>query len=353
LLLAAIQNSDHRSRRYGVTLLASFFGLIALSYPLYATLKGELFPGSGHVSLIGEAIVQLVTRKSSGSILDPHSPAHGIVMFWLHLDPWLLGAAALLCPIAIWRRSTRAVAVAFLIQVLLIVRSGYLPYMYVLGLLPFAAIMVTGAAEAIWRFATTTSEKNRCSDNDRSRMTAARAWARLLPGARITVAAAFGIVLAASVLVVRPRWARTDGQAMTVQMDGPRLAAEQWLVRNMDRKKRLLVPDQFWIYLIEHGFDNHPVFGGSVKGGFYSRTVVFYWPVDYDPAIQRYFPHGWEDFDYVVSTDSMRNDTKQVPTTAKALEHSRVVVTFGAGRDRIEIRQIERPQGSAPTDRPT
>jgi hypothetical protein len=72
LLLAAIQNSDHRSRRYGVTLLASFFGLIALSYPLYATLKGELFPGSGHVSLIGEAIVQLFTRKSSGSILDPH-----------------------------------------------------------------------------------------------------------------------------------------------------------------------------------------------------------------------------------------------------------------------------------------
>ena len=52
-----------------------------------------------------------------------------------------------LSPIALARRSTRAVAVAFLIQVVMVLRPGYLPNMYVLGLLPFAALIVAGASE--------------------------------------------------------------------------------------------------------------------------------------------------------------------------------------------------------------
>jgi Dolichyl-phosphate-mannose-protein mannosyltransferase len=127
LLLAAAQNADRRTRRYCLTLVMSFFGVIVLVYPLYAALKGELLPGPGHVSILGYAGVQLITRQTSGSVLDPHSLGHGFVALWLQLDPWLVGAALLLSPIALFGRNTRAVALAYVIQVAVIFRPGYLP----------------------------------------------------------------------------------------------------------------------------------------------------------------------------------------------------------------------------------
>jgi 4-amino-4-deoxy-L-arabinose transferase-like glycosyltransferase len=284
-----------------------------LFYPLYAALKGELLPGQGHVSLVGYAIVQLVTRQGTGSLFDPHSQTHAIVTAWLKLDPWLLGAALALSPIALARRSTRAVALAFLIQILLVLRPGYLPNMYVIGFLPFAALIVTGSIEALWR---------------RSRLIARRAPTWLL-------AVVIGAPALAVAAVVAERWTRGDQVAMTNRVDGPTRSAERWLLTHVGRDKRLIVVDEFWLYLVEHGFDHRPQ-----HGGFFSRTVVSYWPLDYDPAVKRHFPHGWRDFDYIVSSEAIRAAPKQTPTAAAALDHSRVVTTFGRGVGRIEIRAI-------------
>jgi hypothetical protein len=321
LFLAAARNADQRTRRYCLTLLVSLFGLLAASYPLYAALKGELLPGEGHVSLVGTTIVQLFTREGTGSVFDVHSQAHAIVTYWLQLDPWLLGAALVLSPIALARRSTRAVAVAFLIQVVMILRPGYLPNMYVLGLLPFGALVVSGASEAVWR---------------RSRATPfpALTWS--------IRAAAAGLALLVA-LAVGLRWAHRDHEATTIRLDGPRRAAERWLVDNMGHDKRLIVGDEVWIHLVQHGFDKSPV-----RGGFFSRTVVVYWPLDYDPAVKRRFPGGWRDFDYIVSTEAMRSTTEQTPTTLEALEHSHVIAQFGRGPQRIEVRAIG---GRQPPDR--
>jgi hypothetical protein len=81
-----------------------------------------------------------------------------------------------------------------------------------------------------------------------------------------------------------------------------------------------------------------------VTGGFFSRTVVVYWPLDYDPAVKRRFPDGWRDFDYVVSTQAVRSTLRLTPTTARALDHSVVIARFGHGDQRIEVRAIRRPQ---------
>ncbi len=317
LLFAAAQNADKRTRRYCLTLFVSFLALVALSYPLYAALKGELLPGSGHVSLVGYTIVQLFTREGTGSLFDPNSQAHGIVTAWLKLDPWLVGAALVLSPIALARRSTRAISLAYLIQVAMVLRPGYLPNMYVIGLLPFAALIVAGTGEALWRKARETAS-------------AASAWSIRIAVSSVAVAVA---------LVVAPRWAQGDQAAMTVRVDEPRRAAERWLVDHIDHRERLIVGDEFWLYLIQHGFDHQPM-----PGGFFSRTVIVYWPLDYDPAVKRRFPHGWQDFDYVVSTEAVRITTNKTPTTAQALRHSRVVVQFGRGDGRIEIRAIDRPR---------
>jgi glycosyltransferase XagB len=317
LIFAAIQNTDPRTRRYCWTLFMSFFAVIAISYPLYAVLKSELLPGPGHVSLIGYMFVQLVSRKGTGSLFDAHSQTHAVVGQWMHLDPWLLGAALALSPVALARRSTRSIALAYLIQILMILRPGYLPNMYVIQLLPFAALIVAGAIESVWHRWRAIKDRG-----------FALTWA--------AYAAFPALVVVVGVIV---RWAGTDAAAMTNRQDGPTRAAQRWIVDRVGRNQRVIVSDEYYVYLIQHGFNDQPV-----RGGFFSKTIVSYWPLDYDPAVKRVFPQGWRDFTYVVSTEAMRDSTYQTPTAAAALAHSSVVASFGRGTGRVEIRKISTAQ---------
>ena len=93
LCVAVFQNVDRRTRPYCLVLFLTSFLLTGGFYPLYAALKGELVPGRGHVSLMAYLMVQLVSRKGTGSVLDPHSQSNAIVTQWLVLDHWLLGLA--------------------------------------------------------------------------------------------------------------------------------------------------------------------------------------------------------------------------------------------------------------------
>lgn len=319
LVLAGFQNADPRTRRYCVTLLASSFALVLALYPLYATLKGELLPGSGHVSLLGTDVNMVATRQGTGSPFAQGTVAHGTVTAWLSLDPWLVGVALLLSPIALAVRGTRAAALAYLIQVAMIARPGYLPAMYVIALLPFAALIVAGTMHSLWRLATDNHARHPV------RKVAAAASAVVLAMAAAAVA-----------VYIVPHWANVDRAAMTVRLDTPELEAENWLLHHVGHERRLIVTDDFWVYLIEHGYDSHPV-----RGGFNSPTVVSYWPLDKDPAVKRFFPNSWREFDYIVSTPAMRDTSNGTPNTALALQNSRLVAAFGQGREiQIQIRAI-------------
>jgi cellulose synthase/poly-beta-1,6-N-acetylglucosamine synthase-like glycosyltransferase len=315
LLLAAAQNTDRRTRRYCLTLFGSFFLVIGLAYPLYAVLKGELLPGPAHVSLFGEVVVQLFTRETTGNILDPQSPAHATVVYWLKLDPWLLGSALALTPIALVLRKTRAVALAYVIQLVMVLRPGYLPAMYVIALVPFAALMVAGTMDALWRM----SQRPRHTQRGDG----------LAP-------VAFCVLATVLAFGTAPRWAHDISVATTVREDGTTRAVTRWIVSNKLYEKRMLVGDEYWIYLVQHGADASPV-----RGGFFSRTIVSFWPFDYDPAVRKRFPNGWRDFEYIVSTQAMRASVARTPETARALAHSRPIVTFGRGEQRIEVRKID------------
>jgi hypothetical protein len=256
---------------------------------------------------------QLVGREGTGSLFDSTSETYAIVTRWLDQDAWLLGAALLLTPIALVRRRTRAVALAFVIQVAMILRPGYLPNMYVLSLLPFAALIVAGTSEALLR-----------------------PWSRGSGRGAAIVAVAFALALAVAAPVVATRWIDSAEVAMTTRVDGGERAAKRWLLENVDRDDRVLLGDEYWIYLVEHGFDDSPV-----PGGFFSRTLVSFWTLDYDPAVQRQFPGGWRDFDYVVSTQAMRVQADETPSAARAVRNSQVVARFGHGDEAIEIRAID------------
>jgi cellulose synthase/poly-beta-1,6-N-acetylglucosamine synthase-like glycosyltransferase len=318
LFVAVVQNTDRRTRRYCVMLFLTFFLLFGGFYPLYAALKGEFLPGQGHVSLIAYLLVQLVSRQGTGSIFNHHSQAHAIVTSWLQLDPWLLGLALALTPIALARRSTRAVALAFLTQVVTVFRPGYLPNMYVIGMLPFAALMVPGSIEAVW------------------------CWAKLLrfPAAKWAMRGAAAAVVCAMVFGIAPRWVSGDRAAMTVRRDGIDRAAAVWIVDHLPRDKRIIVDDEFWIYLIDHGYNDQPVIGG-----FFSKTVISYWPLDYDPAVKQTFPQGWRDFSYIIETQAILDTLTNTPTAAEAIDHSRVIASFGQGTHEIRVREIIVPRG--------
>jgi hypothetical protein len=265
------------------------------------------------VSLIAYLIVQLISRQGTGSVLDPHSQSHAIVTAWLQLDPWLLGLALVLAPVALARRTMRAIALAFLIQVATVFRPGYLPNMYVIGMIPFAALMVPGSIEAVWR---------------RVRMPR-------FPAVSWELRAALVILVCALVAVVAPRWTSGDRGAMTARLDGVDRTAAQWVVDHVPRDKRVIVDDEFWIYLIEHGFNDQPM-----RGGFFSKTVISYWPLDYDPAVKRTFPHGWQDFSYIVVTQAIVDTLTNTPTAAAAINHSRIIANFGRGVHTVQVREI-------------
>lgn len=119
-------------------------------YPLLAILKGELLPGPGHDSLWREQVVYQLTRPGTGSVLSKHSGTYLQFHSWLVLDSWLVLGGGAICTGLVIRR-LRPFALALLLQFAVMVKGGYVPYAFVTTMLPFAALLIAGTADAWWR----------------------------------------------------------------------------------------------------------------------------------------------------------------------------------------------------------
>jgi 4-amino-4-deoxy-L-arabinose transferase-like glycosyltransferase len=328
LALAAWQYADRATRRYCLAVFGSFFFLVALSYPLYALLKGELLPGHSHVSLIGGLKFQLVERRGGGSVFNHAALNHQTVGSWLALDHWALLAGALALPVALVRRSTRPLALAAVIQAAMLLRSGYIPAMFVVAILPFAALSFAGALDPLYGLKARIVRRRR---DGQGRLP----WA-LGRFAALVAPVAAAVAVAAFAWVAAPAWVRADSAEMKGRTDTSYQQAEAWVERHVSPSERVMADNIVWIDLIRHGFHS-----GRVKGGFISDDVVWFYKLDLDPTVRRHFPHGYRDFNYIVATQVMRALAYQVPQTDQALRHSRVVAAFGTGSQRIEIRKID------------
>ena len=129
--------------------------LICLYYPLYAVLNGELLPGQGHVSLIGALRWQLFDRPTSGWLVDRHSLAWQTVSGWTSLDRYLLFGGLAGMAVCAFSRRTQPLALALAVQVVILFKPGYLPELFVVASLPFAALLAAAALDIIWRATTT------------------------------------------------------------------------------------------------------------------------------------------------------------------------------------------------------
>lgn len=299
------------TRRYTVSLAGAIVVVVGLGYVLLSVVKGELFPGLDRVSLFSGLQFQLTGRTASGSLFDAASQARVTTAQWLQLDP-VIAVAAPLAALAVLRsRRFWPVAASLLFLLAFMLRPGYLPVPYVIGMLPFAALVIPAAVEVWIRRGRATSS---------------------VPKRRLKVAATAAIA-ALAIAVAAPMWAVQLRGLLLADLDQPMRQAESWVDANVGRGYRVVVDDSMWVDLVRDGFPRN--------------NVVWYYKVDTDPAVQAQAPNGWQDYDYVVSTNSMRTFPDGSPTVAEALRNSERVATFGRGDTAVDVYRVHREGAAA------
>jgi hypothetical protein len=349
VLLTLWMHTDRRTRRFCFGLFAAIFVLLCAGYPVFALLKNELLIGPGHVSLEWAVRWQLFDRTGSGSIFDAKSTAHAVIRSWLDQDPWFPRLALITVGPALLIRRTRAVAVAFLIQVVQLTRGGYLPYPYVIAMIPFAALTIAGTADWVW---SVWWGPRAAVPGPAGRMQRLGTWPRrqLARIPRPPVLAVRGkqvLVVAAVtwlVLTVGHAWSYPLHDLRTNDRDAGKAQALTWLEQHTTRAQYLVVDDSFWVDLVRAG---HP-----------SDHVVWFTKLDVDSDVRIPGVRQWAGISYLVLDHQddlsvhMQADGKpskdtlsQYPTLGKALAHSRPVATFGVALDAVTIRQVDPTTG--------
>jgi hypothetical protein len=322
---ALAQNLDRRNRSQ-VVVVAGFSGvLLAAMYPLYAIYKGELFERAGLNTLLGTARWQLVGRESSGSLLDLGSATSSTLRHWIDLDPYLLLAGLAAALIAMLVRRLQPVSLALVIQWLVLVRGGYVPFMHVINLMPWSALLVAGAVEAV-------AGNRRLIGSGRagSRAGTTRSSLTLRSVAVNLAAMSLAALLAIS-------WMPSLRQMTSVRQQPPLRAATEWLADNVPRNRVLVVHDSIWTDLVHHY-------------GFEPRPIIVY-KVDTDPAVKETLDR----IDYLVLPNWYYRTPAgagKYPTVMEAHKHAVPVASFGSGDDGVRIYRVsrywqpERPQTS-------
>ncbi|MFF3287990.1 ArnT family glycosyltransferase [Streptomyces sp. NPDC003023] len=360
LLVTMWRHSHRDTRKFAVTGAITACALIGLSYPLFALLNNELFPGEGHVSLI-DGITYQMSREGSGFILDDGSGSNGVLRSWLYYDTVLpvggLAGAALLLLTLRWSVTARALAgPALVVAILAVVAmrpSGYLPAMYVIQALPFLALVLAAAAASVAHAvlrrplgrgpatgrlrpgpADGHVPPQRTTGHDQDPPVNGEQGPGRGPGEGSRVRGAVRPVLAtllalAATVYVAPRWYDGNRAALTADANAPYRAAAAWMQSEVDdpARTRVLVDDALWLDLVHDGFEP-------------GTGAIWFYKADLDPAVTKTMPRGWRDIDYVVSSPTVRRDAVDLPNVRAALEHSTPVAVFGEGEDRIEIRRI-------------
>jgi hypothetical protein len=281
-----VQHTDRRTRKWNLGMFFVSFVVLVSSYPVFALLKNELFPGAGHVSLSWALWWQVFGRSGSGSLLDPSSGTFSLARSWTTIDPWLLLAGAALIPVGLAVARLRPIAIALLIQVVMMCRGGYMPFAYVIALLPFAALLIAGTGDILWARRAT--------------------W-------RLSVVP-IGVAALAAVVLIVPSWAGTLRDQAKTDGSANSRAATKWVIDNVPRDAVVITDDYIWMDLTLAGF----------------TKPVWLWKVDADPAVMRdVLPLGTASMDYVVMADQADSTLSALPTLKEGVAGSTVVVRFG------------------------
>lgn len=300
LYLGWVHYRHSSNRSHGLIVSATIFVIMGMMYPLFAILKGELIPGAGHVSLVdGQILFQLANRQGSGSFFDPASPARQLAQSaWLGLDSWLpIGGLICLVP-ALFVKKLHGPAIALGVQVLVLLRGGYLPYPFIIGLLPFMALLIGGVADAIWGLA------------------------KRMPGKTVRSVMLFAVSLSLPVAIVfgaGPGWAKTSVGQFTDNAASAQQEALVWVENELPRDAVVITEGELWLDIVDRGYSN--------------TQVVWIYKVDTDPAVRvSYTKTG---IDYLLLNRETINQSDNYPTVSELLKRASVAATFGQDSSQI------------------
>lgn len=280
-------------------------------YPLFAALRNELLPGSNHVSLWSNGILyQLATRKGSGALWQSGSARRQLLDDWLSWDRVLITSGAAACVVVLLAvPRLRPIALAFVLWALPVLKpGGYLPAMYVIAALPFAALLTAGLVDAAHRHV-----------------------ARWLRDDDARVAALVAAVLCAALAGTAYLPKLHSIESNRVDAAGITAAAEGYLEQHASRSDNIVVDDTYWTDLVKAGYPE-PWHG-----------VISYYKFDLDEvSSHKQLPQGWRDIDYTVVTPEMRANVSAIglPRLAATIAHSSVVATFGTGQNIVQVRRV-------------
>jgi hypothetical protein len=303
------------TRRYALAVFVAMFGVVVSTYVLMAVLRGELIPGPGHVSLWDGIRFQLWERTAGGALDDPYSLNRHTVDEWLRLDPALPFLAVPIALAALFVKRLRPFAVGLVILIATIFRPGYLPVPFILSVLPLTALLAAGTGEVALRYLFGPVVRRSID----------------LRRLRIPALAAGALIVSMAVSL----WLPAYQGVLESDVDASMRRTQQWIEQNVPKTDRLIVDDAFWLDLVRDGRDR--------------RNVVWAYKVDTDAQVQGWSPHGWTDYEWVVSTASLRANMPPAGVLTDAVAHSRPAATFGFGGTRVEVLRVD---NGAPTSKP-
>ena len=303
------------TRRYALAVFVAVFGVVVSTYVLMAVLRGELVPGPGHVSLWDGIRFQLWERTAGGALDDPYSLKRHTVDEWLQLDPALPFLAVPIALAALFVKRLRPFAVGLVILIATILRPGYLPVPFILSALPLTALLAAGTGEVALRYLFRTVEQRSVG----------------LRRFRVPALAAGALIVSIAVSL----WLPTYHGLLESDDDASMRQTQQWIEQNVPKTDRLIVDDALWLDLIRDGRDR--------------RNVVWAYKVDTDEQVQGWAPHGWTDYEWVVSTASLRANMPPTGVLTDAVAHSQPAAIFGSGGTRVEVLRVD---NGAPTSKP-
>ncbi len=287
------------SRAVQLRVFAIALGAIVLLYPLYALQRGQL-------SLLWSTLTwQFFDRPGSGSLLNSGSGTYSMVHSWVSTDPALLIGGFVAALLTLASRRLRPFGCTLLLQVVVLIHGGYLPFFYVTAVVPFAAVCIAGTADALWA---------RADPPRLLRAAAARLGQRAGRYAPYLGRAAVALAALTFAGYVLPQWVSYLDTNSRVHGNVPYLAAAAWAERNVPRGDVVVVDDYLWVDLKTHGLD-----------------PLWLWKINAQTA------PDWQSIKYILIQPQSPATLASMPTLRAAYAHSVLVKNFGGG---LTVRRV-------------
>ncbi len=269
--------------------LGTFAGVVLL-YPLYAFVRGELFPKgfmgdtTDHLSLIDTFLWQ-ASRGSGLPFWDMHSEFFLALIDWFYHDPYLIIGGIIASIVAIgWsiqKKQMRMVAITLIFAWIFLLRGGLVFNFYIIPVIPFIAMAIGMIAQELASYI----------GNGRKVVYA------------IAATILFGIILVPSVMHTYDHYTKNE--------TAPQIAMVRWVKQNISEDKSIAIDDYAYVDYHDAGFENEKVF---------EKADVF-WKLESDPQIRTgKYDNDWRNIDYVASSSTFQTH----------LEHEELAFVKGA-----------------------